>query len=516
MRRVVSVWLPRWPIDRLRRRHPGAVPDDPFALVVSGEKGVRLAAVNGAASASGLRAGMALADARAVAPSLRTRTADAAADARDLRKLALWCTRYSPWTATDGADGLLLDVTGCAHLWGGEAGLLADLRRRLDALGLKSRLALAETAGAAWGLARYGAFPRPEDAVVAAGGLREALRPLPVEALRLAPEIVLLLQRLGLKTVGALYGLPRAALRRRFSSSELSAAVVLRLDQALGARDEPLSPLLPVPLYRSRAAFAEPVLDGAFIAAILDDLLADLCRVLARDLKGVRRLTLTAARVDGTTATLGIGASAPSRDARHLAYLFKEKLDALDPGFGIDALILSAESVDPLTEEQRALHDREVDGARLAELVDRLANTLGAENVEEIHGRESHIPERAEALRPAGAARSAWPDRLPAKPLRPFRLLARPEPIEVMAEVPEGPPLFFTWRRLARRVARAEGPERIAPEWWRNFQGADDPLRDYYRIEDVEGCRYWVFREGLYGEVSRDGRPRWYVHGLFA
>ena len=510
MRRVLSVWLPRWPLDRWRRT--SAEPDDggPFALVDSTDKGLRLAAVNEAASAGGLYPGMALTDARAVLPSIRTRTWDATADARDLKKLALWTTRYTPWTNTDGADGLLLDVTGCAHLWGEEKDLIADLHTRLEAAGFKSRISLAGTIGATWALARFGA-PSP----IVEADLRAALAPLPVEALRLAPDIVVILKRLGLKNVGDLYTLPRAALARRFASPQISEAVLLRLDQALGRREEPLSPLLPVPAYRSRTVFAEPALDGDFILGALGELLADLCRTLERDEKGARRLTLTAARVDGTTATFGIGTSAPSRDARHLARLFKERLDGLDPGFGLDALVLSADAVDPQASEQHSLHaEKSADRTRLAELVDRLANTLGAENVEETHFRDSHVPERAEELKPAGPERPAWPERS-AKPPRPFRLFARPEPIAVTAEVPEGPPLLFVWRRLTRRVARAEGPERIEPEWWLDLGAREAQSRDYYRIEDVEGHRYWVFREGLYDRPGNDV-PRWYVHGLYA
>jgi protein ImuB len=307
--------------------------------------------------------------------------------------------------------------------------------------------------------------------------------------------------------------LPRAALARRFHSPEISEAVLLRLDQALGRRDEPISPLLPVPSYRSRAAFAEPIVDGAFVPVALRDLLADLCRILAEDTKGARRLTLMAARVDGTTSTVGVGTSAPSRDTRHLAHLFEEKLAGLDPGFGIDALILSADVVDPLEAEQTGLHDGAGSTPCLTELVDRLANTLGADNVAQSCFRQSHIPERAETFAPAGAAPPVWPDRME-KPPRPFRLFTRPEPIEVTAEVPEGPPLLFVWRRLPRRVVRAEGPERILPEWWLDLPSADGLPRDYYRVEDVEGHRYWVFREGLYDRPG-NGTPRWYVHGLF-
>ena len=524
MRRVISVWLPQWPIDRGYGKKPGRQPDDshrlkerPFALIASGRSGLFLYAVNHGAAALGLAQGMALADARALVPELATRPAALDADATALRQLADWCGQFSPWVNVDGADGLWLDISGCGHLFGGEDKLMEQLVRQLGDLGLTARAGLADTPGAAWGLARYGSGMD----ILAAGQIAEGLSPLPVEALRIDGASALLLRRLGLATIGALYRLPRAGLKRRFPSRAAGENLLKRLDQALGRVGEPLSPLNAPALYRSRVVLADPVQTRAAIDHLLEALMEKLCAHLAGDAMGARALTLAAYRIDGRVERVSVALSRPSREIAHFRRLFAEKLDAIDPGFGIEVMILGADVVEALALRQL---DLTAQGAGpsggLDQLVDRLTNRLGSANILRLAPRASHLPERAQkrlsALNPA----IGWPQDLPGV-ARPHRLLTRPERIEVMAEIPEGPPLRFSWRRIVHQVARAEGPERIAPEWWRLAGAGPARTRDYYRVEDVKGRRFWIFRQGLYAHAGsrhnvQGSLPQWYLHGFFA
>lgn len=471
-----------------------------------------LHAVNAAAEKAGVHAGMALADARALLPTLATRPADPGGDVAALEKLARWCGRWSPWVNVGGADGILIDATGCAHLFAGEDAMLDDIVSRLTDMGIEACAAIADTPGAAHAMARYG-----KTRIMPLGEGRAALAPLPVAALRIDEDAAATLRRLGLKRIGDLYDLPRVVLARRFGpgSAKTVTAVLHRLDQALGTVFEPVEPMLPVPVWRVRRAFAEPVTEAGALETLLTPLFAELAERLAAEGEGARRLSVTAFRVDGASLRLAAGTNAPSRDSAHFVRLFKERLPEVDPGFGIDCLMVAADVVTPFKDTQADFDGRAARELALSELVDRLALRLGAAHVGHARPQESHLPERAER-RVAGFAEPAWAAvaRPPGSP-RPLRLLPRPEPVEVMAEVPEGPPLAFRWRRVRHRVARAEGPERIAPEWWRD-EGARARARDYYRVEDSEGRRFWLFRAGLYGEEAERGAPRWFLHGLFA
>jgi protein ImuB len=563
------VFLPSWPIDRLRLpggapSWAGAAPADerPFATVV--ETGGRrlLAAVGPAAAAAGLMPGMPLADALSFVPGLATAAAEPAADAAALARLAEWCGRYSPWTAPDGANGVKIEITGCAHLWGiedapsdrreparaerggGEAQLAADLARRLARRNIAHRIAVAGTVGAAWALARFAAAEeRP--ALPPSGEERQALAPLPVEALRLDPATAAGLRRVGLRRVGELYPMPRGALARRFGES-----VARRLDQALGALPEPLSPLGETPVRRVRLSFAEPIADPADLARAIDRLAGDLAARLAREGMGARWLGLAFHRVDGRVEHIRLGTARPTRDPRHLAGLFAAKLESVDPGLGVEDMILALFAAEPLPAEQTRLGPlppqatvatpspasggglgRGLAGgdteASLAALIDCLGARLGLEAIGRVEQRASHIPERASAFVPVASphpnppplagegARCACGGRMGTlrKPPRPVRLFAPPEPIEAAWVLPDEPPFRFTWRRRAHRVRRADGPERIAEEWWTaDGSAAADAIRDYYRIEDEAGRRFWLFRAGLPGNPP----PRWFVHGVFA
>jgi protein ImuB len=522
MRRVMSLWLPRWPIDR-RRGSGKRAPDKPFALAASVGNQRLLTAVNDAAEVLGIVPGLALTDARALHPSLTVAAADPAGDRAALLRLARWCGRYSPWVAADGADGIWLDVTGCAHLQGGEESLVRDVIARLAVQGIASRAAIAETAGAAWALARFGVRPAM---VILPGRVAEAMENLKINGLRFDNELSSELERLGLRRIGDLLHLPRAALAARFGRK-----IGERLDQALGLATEPLSPLPPSPTRWARRHFAEPILTLEAITAAAEELLVAFCHCLGEEQLGARRLVLTLYRVDGETAEVAVGTARPSRDRRHLLRLLAEGLGEVDPGLGIEDMVLAAKAVERLAPAQlglRRLADPAVarlarsilaaegvglDGtgeAELAVLIDRLANRLGPQAIGCLVPRESHIPERAQRFAPVFAAgtEALWQG----SRARPIRLLPRPEPIEAIAPVPDDPPLLFRWRRLAHRVRRADGPERIAGEWWQGG-GENEAVRDYYGVEDEEGRRFWLFRAGLYRpEIP----PRWFLHGLFA
>lgn len=519
MKRIVSVWLPLWPIERMARAQPSLIPDEaPFALVETGVHGIRIIAVNGHAAEHGARIGQALADARAALPQLLTHAADRRQDRTALLLLARWCGRYGPNRNISGEDGLWIDVTGVAHLYGGEAQLVRDLVRRLSRFGLTVRVGLADTLGAAHALARYA----PASAIAPTGMAKDHLAKLPVEALRLAPDTVLLLQRLGLKRIGDLYALPRAALQRRFRSAKGVEAVLTRLDQALGLREEPCRPLVEPPALFVHRAWADPLVSAGQLEAETQKLAKELSVHLAARGLGARRLCLSLYRADGTIAEARVGLSSPSWEAEHMAALIGEKLAALDAGFGVDAMVLAAVQVEQPAGRQKALSARLAGNVptQATQLVDRLVNRLGPERVIRITPRASHIPERAisRVAALAGMQALSWP--LPSGPQRPALLLDQPEPIRVLAEVPEGAPARFTWRRVEHRIVRAQGPQRIAPEWWDEIAVKRSGTRDYYRIEDEGGAGYWVFREGLYGrtEDAADGDegPRWYMHGLFA
>ncbi|WP_235890875.1 Y-family DNA polymerase [Pararhizobium mangrovi] len=493
----------------------------PFVLVENGAKGTRITAANGAAFGVGARLGQALSDARAVFPGLRAEPADPGADAELLEGLARWAMRYSPIVALDGTDGLMIDTTGCEHLFGGEAKLVADCLKRLRAAGFAVAAGMAGTPALAWALARFG-----EEAAIAGPGETPArMKDLPVAALRLSRERRTLLKRLGLKTIGALAAVPRAALERRFRSREAAQSVQLRLDQMMGTLDEPLVPLYPPPPCRAFLAVNEPVIDIGGVEIVVEDLLVRICHRLVERGEGARLFRLTAFRADGGSSTLLVRLSRPGRAREAIMRLFAERLEEIDCGFGIDGFALSAEDLSELSQVQTALAAEEAgDGAQsdprvfcdgIAPLVDTLANRLGAHNVHQWAPVESHVPERAVRRVAVGGALAwqQWQERASPAP-RPFRLFDRPEAVEVTAEVPDGPPMQFTWRRVRRLVTRASGPERIAPEWWRaDARGV--AVRDYFVVEDGEGRQYWLYREGGYA-CGEPAHPRWYLHGLFA
>lgn len=464
-----------------------------------------VAALDAAAEGLGLRAGMSVARAQALAPGLVLRNAEPRADAQGLERLARWALqRISPVAAADPPDGLVLDTTGAEHLHGGEAAMLAFLVERLAASGVEARAAVADTWGAAHAAAR---FLGAATSVVKSGGAEAMLRPLPVAALRLDRELVEALRPLGLTRIGDLIDRPRAPLALRFGPQP-----GLRLDQALGLMAEPIDPVRPPELVEARRVFAEPIAAAETIARYTGKLATALCAGLEQRGLGVRRLDLRIQRVDGTLQAVRIGTARPVRDPARLTRLLREKIEALDPGFGIEAMTLAAIMVEPLHGRQTVSSLAQEPEPDLSGLIDSLANRVGEDRLCRFVPVESDVPERSVArvapLAPETGATwgGAWP--------RPPHLLPRPEPIETMALLPDHPPAWFRWRGVRRRVRCADGPERIHGEWWKR-DAELAAVRDYFRVEDEAGGRYWIFRAGD-GENPASGRQLWFLHGIFA
>lgn len=480
----------------------------PVALVAETAHGPRIIAANDAGLAAGARSGMPLADARTLCPSLKAVPSDPEGDRAFLERLAGWAQRWGPWTAIDAPDSLLVDVSAVAHLFDGEVGLLADAQGHLAAQGLIARTAIAPTAGAAWALAHYG----PERAIVAPGDdVERCLASLPVAALRLDIEAVLALRRLGLKRIGDLTKIGRDALKRRFRSRSPSANPLLRIDQLLGRLAEPLLPVVTAVPASAQRRLMEPIRHREVLDPIVADLAADIARELEGRGEGARRLELGLWRVDGEVVIRSLEFAAATREAAHIVRLFATKLDDVEVGFGIELIRMRAVWTESLAVLQADL-DRGVrtPGTSLATCIDRLTVRLGARAVRRPVPYASHLPERAQRWQPPLAAEEASQEELRFH-ARPLKLLDEPEKIAVLYATPDGYPKQFRWRGNLHEVARVEGPERISPEWWR--ERGHTRLRDYYRIEDCEGRRYWIYRLGLVDD-GRGGLPDWFLQGL--
>jgi protein ImuB len=527
-RRILSLWLPRLPIDRIKRQfcrgnaaparqNPG---DDPCIVVAKQNNALQIFALDDAAARLGLEVGLPLANARAICPQLRVFDADEAADARALNDIADWCDRFTPLVALDAPHGLFLDITGCAHLFGGEAALMRLVCSVLTAHGFTVSAAIAGTAVCARTMTRH-----VHGRIVGHGEEADATKPLPVFALGAAAAIITGLRRAGLKTIGDVASRARHEITARFG-----AGFTTLLEQALGQGDAPISPRKPLPDYIVEKRFAEPVATEAVISATLSRLAGMLVMAMDRQGMGARRLEAQFFRTDGALRAIAVDTGQPVTRAEMIDRLFRERLDALndplDPGFGFDLIRLSASRTEIVVQQQRDLDANVHDNDELAALIDRIAARIGGRRVVVHLPQDTYIPERAVLAAPAqhyqaAAAQAAWPARVEGEPpLRPLRLFERPEPINVpFATVPDGPPHHFTWRRATHAVVRVEGPERIAMEWWK--QNGQALTRDYFRIEDEAGLRFWIYRDGLYGRelVTEDGKPapsNWFVHGLFA
>jgi protein ImuB len=506
MPRVVSLFLPTWPTDRLRRTLGNAAPPLDVPLVLVGRDGRRrvVLAADEAARHAGLRTGMPATKAQALVAGLVMVDADPSADVAALDRLALWTLqRYAPIAAADPPDGLVLDITGASHLHGGEEPMLAEMIDRFRAAGIAIRAAVADCWGAAHALARYSGKP----IVISRFGEHiEGIMPLPIVALRLAPDVVGDLRRLGFDRIGDLLSKPRAPLALRFGP-ELGR----RLDQAIGVLAEPIDPVRSPDLIEVRRTFAEPIGAAETIARYTGKLVAALCEALESKGFGARRLDLLLHRVDNRLEAIRVGTALPVRDAKRLTRLLCDKIETVDPGFGIEVMSLTATVAEPLAPRQMISSLTEAPETDVSGLIDTLTNRVGERRLYRFAPVASDVPERS-VTRIAPAAPdtgAAWPDHWP----RPSRLLPHPEPIETVALLPDHPPVTFTWRGMRRRVKRADGPERVFGEWWKR-DAELIAVRDYFQVEDNAGERFWIFRAGD-GEDTATGSHRWFLHGIF-
>jgi protein ImuB len=472
-----------------------------------------------AAAQFGLEVGLPLANARAICPQLQVFDADEAADINALNAIADWCDRFTPLVALDSPHGLFLDITGCVHLFGGEAAMMRLVCDVLTAQGFAVSAAIAGTSVCARTMNRH-----VHGRIVGDGEESDAVKPLPVSALGANDAITTGLRRAGLKTIGDVASRARHEITARFGAD-----FTTLLEQALGQGDAPISPRKPLPDYIVEKRFAEPVATDGVISATLSRLAGMLVAAMARQGKGARRLEALFFRTDGAVRAIVVDTGQPVTRAEVIGRLFCERLDALsdplDPGFGFDLIRLSASRTEIVVQQQRDLDANVHDDDELTDLIDRIAARIGGRRVVVHLPQDTHIPECAVMAAPAqhrlaAAVRAVWPARVEGEPpLRPLRLFERPEEIKVIAQVPDGPPARFVWRRATHAVVRAEGPERVAMEWWRS-QG-EMLTRDYFRVEDEAGLRFWLYRDGLYDReiVQKEGKPvqpHWYMHGLFA
>jgi protein ImuB len=497
-KRYMAIWFRHLATDWLMLRKP-ELRSVPFVCVTPERNRVVVTAANYLAEAEGIFTGMAAADAKALCIGLQVLDAVPGKEAKLLRQLGLWCIRYTPLVSLDMPDGLLLDISGCDHLWGGERGYLKEIVLKLRSSGYDARAAIADTAGAAWAVARFGKV-RP---IVGMGEQASALLSLPPAALRLDSVVLERLQKLGLRTVGSFIAMPRRELRRRFGEG-----LLLRLGQALGMEDEVLQPLVPPVPFVERLPCLEPIRTAVGIGIAIENLLKGLCLRLQSGGKGLRKAVLKCYRVDGKLVSVGISTTRGSHSVSHLCKLFELQVVKIEPALGIELFVLEAPKVEDVAVLQEKLWAGKpgLEDTALAELLDRIATKVGPERIRRYLPSENYWPERSvrPAVSLAEAPSTAWRVDRP----RPVRLLVRPEAIEVMALLPDYPPKVFTYHGHRHVVAKADGPERIEREWW---QDKGKHHRDYYAVEDEDGGRYWLFRSGHFDEA-----PEWFLHGFFA
>lgn len=495
--RYVAIWFTRLAADHAIRRDP-QLRNVPFVLATPVRGRIVVSCANAAAEKSGIINGMVVADCRAIMPELQVMDLAAGIEHQLLSALAEWCIRFTPVVAIDMPAGLIFDASGCAHLWGGEEQYIKAITERLKGFGYNIRIAMADTAGAAWAVARYGAA----GSIIAPGAQLEALLPLPPAALRLEAMAIQRLQKLGLNNIGNFITMPRSALRRRFGDDLLH-----KLGMALGQEKELLTPVHPPEPYVERLPCLEPICTATGIEIAIKKLLEGLCAQLEQDGLGLRKCVLKCYRIDGNIQQAEIGTVQASRNAAHLFKLMELKIVTLTPELGFELFLLEAKITEEITIEQSALWEAsDHNSAAVAELLDKIGGKVGADSIRRFMPDEHYWPERS--YRPAvslsGAATGNWRCDIP----RPLHLLHKPEPIEVTVPIPDYPPMLFHYKGNLHNVKKADGPERIEQEWWLS-KGV---YRDYYCVEDEHGARFWLFRSGEYSK----GDVQWYLHGFFA
>lgn len=495
-RRYVSIWFRHLETDWFTVRYPHLA-HVPFVLSAPSHGRMLITSLNPIAFAKGLHSGMALADARAIVPELEVMDEDPGLSERFLNKVAEWCIRYSPVVSADPPDGIIVDATGCTHLWGGEQPYLSDIEYRLTKNGYHVRAAIADTPSGAWAVARYG-----KNTLVEKGRLIDELIPLPPEALRLEDETVEKLLKLGLNRIGQFINMPRSSLRRRFGVQILE-----KLSKIIGSDLELIEPVIPPEPYHERLPSFDPVCTAPGIAIALEHLLKNLCLRLSREQKGIRTCVLKCYRVDGKVEVIRIGTNRPTHHVQHLFKLFELKLGEINPGLGIELFVLEAPKVDPHVPVQEKMWEETggLNDVRLSEFIDRLEARMERSSVKRYIPAERYWPERS--FQTASSLQEISPNWI-IDPKRPLQLLEYPEKIDVTAPVPDYPPMLFRHKGKIHNVVKADGPERIEQEWW--ISGGKH--RDYYRVEDQDGNRYWIFRSGHYD----DKNYQWFLHGYFA
>ncbi len=498
-KRFISIWFRYLKTDWWIRRRP-LLHDKPFVLALPDHGRMVITAANALAQKEGIDTGMVVADAKALIPSLQVLDDQPETSGRLLKGLAEWCIRYTPAAAADPPDGLFLDVTGCAHLWGGEKSYITDIRKRFKGFGYDVSIAMADTVGAAWAIARFS----PNDPIIESGQQHTALLSLPPASLRIEASAIERLEKLGLRENSQLISMPRSALRRRFG-----AQMIQRLDQALGYEEEGINPVHPIGPYQERLPCLEPIVTATGIEIALQRLLEALCHRLQQEQRGLRTACFKAYRMDGKIEKIEIGTNRPSCNSKHLFKLFEIKIESIEPASGIELFTLEASKVEdlPTVQEQLWGNKTDVDNVELSELLDRIAGKIGAHNIHRYVPAEHYWPERSfkEGSSLNEAIQTAWKVDRP----RPLQLLSMPERIEVTAPIPDYPPMLFRYAGKLHKIIKADGPERIEAEWWLQ----DGQHRDYYCVEDEDGYRYWLFRSGHYDAAKS---YQWFIHGFFA
>lgn len=498
-KRFISIWFRYLKTDWLLRRQP-ELKELPIVVASPDHGRMVVTAANVLATTQGVHTGMVLADARAIIPSLQVFDDEPRRADKLLHGLADWLIRFTPLVSVDLPDGLILDITGCAHLWGGEQQYLTGISKRFNNFGYTTRLAIADTIGAAWAVARFG----NNVFIIEAGQQETALLSLPSSALRLEAETTELVQKLGLRQISQFISMPRPALRRRFGNHFLK-----RLDQCLGYEEEIIQPVNPVVVYQERLPCLEPIVTATGIEIALQRLLDMLCSRLNKEEKGLRLAVFTCFRVDNKIEKIEIGTNRPSCNSRHLFKLFEDKISSIEPALGIELFILDALKVEEIKPVQEKLFENNagLDDVALGELLDRIGSKLGNQHIHRYVPDEHYWPERSykQAYSINEKPATTWKVERP----RPLQLLPSPELIEVTAPVPDYPPMMFRYKGKLHKITKADGPERIEPEWWLH-QGQH---RDYYYVEDEQGYRYWLFRAG-HCDVGKS--YQWFIHGFFA
>lgn len=494
--RFVSVWFRHLSTDWFSLNQP-QLKTAPFVLRTPSHGKMIITSANAVALTKGIELGMALADARAIIPELEVSDDKPELADKLLTRLAEWCIRFTPTAAIDPPDGIILDATGCAHLWGGDKHYLATIIQRITERGYDISAAMADTVGAAWAIARYG-----KACVIDAGMHQEAILSLPPQALRIDAETVQRLHKLGLHRIEQFITMPRSSLRRRFGNEFLQ-----RLDMIAGNEEEMIRPVLLAEQYHERLPCLEPIVTATGIEIALQRLLNMLCHRLQQEQKGLRSAIFKSYRVDGRVEQVAIDTNRPSHSVRHLYKLFECKLSSIEPDLGIELFVLEAPEVEDQLPVQEKLWEGSggLEDIRVSELIDRIGSRTGIEAIHRYVPDEHYWPERSFKVASLyEKLTTVWRTDRP----RPLLLLEVPERVDVTAPIPDYPPMLFRYKGEVHKIKKADGPERIEQEWWLQ-QGQH---RDYYRVEDEYGQRYWLFRLGHYD----DEVFQWFIHGFFA